>query len=193
MERVNELIVNAYIQKTCQNGEFAEDRVRQEKIRYMLILVLSEIEKLVVIFALSLLIGRGWEFFFVTATFGLTRVYLGGSHEGGFFSCLIHSTCIFASVYILSWLIPLEGQLWIPVLVFILHCVLLYCYAPIPSRAKPHYSEKRRRMFRRRGAVAAAILGVVMLLIPAEISCIAWTVLMVDADAFYEVIRRKML
>lgn len=190
MDRFNELVAQAYIKRFCSMSEEESVIHTNQKIEYAIVSVLSQGEKMIIIFLCAILLGMFPESLLIFLTILLTRRYLGGTHEGGYASCLLHSMCFFLCVLMAGKYISIDYILALTV--FVLYLVMLICFAPIPSKQKPYYSKERRLAIKKRAAWGILILFILAHVFRENMGYIIWALLIIELDAVIAVVGREV-
>lgn len=181
MDKYNERIAQAYIKRFYSMSDEKNAIYEKQKIEYAIVLILSQGEKLIIIFICAALLGMFKESLIIFATIFLTRRYLGGTHENGYFSCLMHSLCFFLCALLTGKYIPIDTFWIIPV--FIIHIIMIICFAPIPSKQKPFFSRERRMKIKKKSLAGALTLFIMTNMLREHMGYIMWTLLITELDA----------
>jgi accessory gene regulator B len=190
MDRLNEKVAQAYVRRFCEIPTEGSECCKTEKIKYAIVSLLSQGEKLVLIFILAFCVGMLKESLIVLITLLLTRTYLGGTHKGGFISCLLHTTSVFAAaVFFGNYAGRVQSAIYI---VFTVYFIMIICLSPIPSQAKPHFSKKRKRVIRKNAMKAMLVLVLLCGVLKNDVVYIVATLFLVEVDAMFAVLRLEV-
>ncbi|GAE88752.1 accessory gene regulator AgrB [Acetivibrio straminisolvens] len=142
------------------------DDDKAEIINYGLYLWIADIIKMTIILSTAYFLGVFRLTIVFILSFGLLRVFAGGSHAKTFWGCLFTNSAItFGSVYLsllLSFIKPVV--LILPIMPFC--AAILYLYAPADHENKPIVSKKQKKKLK----TAAYIVLILEYLISASIT-----------------------
>lgn len=111
------------------------DNNQMEKIQYVFIVVLSEIEKIVLILSIFLILDKLKAFAIVFSVLIFVRHYVGGFHLKTFGGCLAITFCICYGTIMIAdnFEIPFVSK----ICTYSVALILAYRFAPIPSDTRP--------------------------------------------------------
>lgn len=191
MDYINEKLALAYFNKYCVNYDEDVREIYLQKIVYSIVSILSQFEKLMLIALMFSLFGKTREFAIMLLVLILSRMYVGGTHKEKFVECLLHTGMIFTLGYIFG--IFVEINIIIMIMVFLVELVLIFLYAPIPSKARPIYSIQRRKSIKKRGVVATLILLIISLILQRYVPYICGIIILTEIDAMYAVLKKEKM
>ena len=143
--------------------EESRDSDSTDVIRYALITVFNETEKIILLILLFLLTDRLIEFLFCLLTFGFIRIYAGGSHRSTFLGCFFQSYLTFSVIIFLSEHFMLAYV--VKIASVIISALILYLKAPIESKLRGKYSQKRRREFKKKTIISVVVVSIFGILV----------------------------
>ena len=120
---------------------------QSEVITYGLRLIIGEIPKTVLLFALAFVLGIGWYMLFAYIAIMPYRVVSGGLHLHTHLGCLISSAVTYyGNIYLSKYLYLTDIQKYIIVgLTFIFGILMITWYAPADTENVPIISKKERK------------------------------------------------
>ena len=119
--------------------------------------------KVIIILALSIILGIFKEVVIFLALFNIIRSTAFGLHATKSYICLISSTLIFISIPYLCLYISIN--LYIKSLISILCILYIYKYAPSDTVKRPIVSKKRRFIYKSLSTIISIIYAFISLLI----------------------------
>lgn len=135
MRTLNEKIVDAYLVKANQASSYTDSE--NERIRYSLRVIISEIEKVAIIATLMVLQNYFWIFLCSFLVVFSCKQFMGGTHRKTFLGCLLFSLFFFQTVIVLATHIEMKYSmfLWIGyVCLILLNVPLQYGQIKISER-----------------------------------------------------------
>lgn len=130
------------------------DEYKIDDIRYGLETLIGETFKLTVIMSLSILIGKGIEFFTVTALLFTIRTAIGGTHAKSLMGCLVKSTILYMFLFFVSSKIHT-----IPIIVnYVCIAIIMYVLSTVKYKTKLDKSgnDEKKNLFLRLRLICTA-------------------------------------
>lgn len=95
MERQNEKLVKSMMKflKTDQQEEIVI-----QKVKYALQVIVSEVEKLIILLMIFGIVGKTLEFLTAYVAVVTMRIYVGGNHVETFFGCVLYTFIMYAFI-----------------------------------------------------------------------------------------------
>ena len=95
MERQNEKLVKSMMKflKTDQQEEIVV-----QKVKYALQVIVSEVEKLIILLMIFGIVGKTLEFLTAYVAVVTIRIYVGGNHVETFFGCVLYTFIMYAFI-----------------------------------------------------------------------------------------------
>jgi accessory gene regulator B len=143
------MIKEFYLKKSLQLLEKYYSKYEEKKIpiyKYGLEGVYLTITKLLIIIALSIILGLFKEMLLFMIAYNLLRLFGFGLHASKSYICLIISTIIFIAIPYISTIIEINIYLKIIICTFCLISFILY--APADTEKRPIVSKKRRLTYK---------------------------------------------
>ena len=129
MDKLNKVIISKYIYNLI---ELNYSEVEIASISYFIEVILSEIEKLIIILAVFTCLGKCNEFIIFLISIGSLRIFIGGFHLKTFISCLTFTMIyFFIAIYVLLQM-PISNITF--ELCFFISLVNIITFAPIQSK-----------------------------------------------------------
>lgn len=125
--------------------EFKLSRIEKMKLDYSIEVLWNELSKLIILLILFSFIGRSKEFIFSFISLLSTRSFSGGVHFKSYKSCLLFSAIFFTTSIIL--ITKINGFILISFL-FVFSLVTMILIAPVISKNRPKYSDKKKLHFK---------------------------------------------
>lgn len=121
---------------------------REEVITYGLQLILGEIPKTLLLFAVSILLGFGWYMLFAYIAIMPYRTVSGGFHLHTHLGCIIGSSVFYYGTILISKFLSLDSlQKYILAgLSFVFGILMISMYAPADTENLPIISKKERKL-----------------------------------------------
>lgn len=136
-----------------KNGEYTDEQI--EIIQYGLEGIYLTITKMIILFALAILLDCVLEFVLLLITFNIIRSQAFGIHASKSIYCLITSTIMFIGGALICkyYFIPS----WIAIILAIVCDICLLLYAPADTYKRPLVNEKKRKRFK----ILSVSLGII--------------------------------
>lgn len=161
MAQIRNLLLNEYHFTTYQ----------LEKMKYVLLSLLSEITKFMLIISFFLIMHKLPELIVSTIVLICIRCFTGGIHLKHYLSCLILTFCIFfIGIYILPMLISINS--FGMILVLNICIILIYLIGPVPSSYRPPLSAEQKNKCKII-AVTTILIFIYIIIVFQEASCIS--------------------
>lgn len=121
---------------------------KEEVITYGLQLILGEIPKTLLLFAVSILLGFGWYMLFAYIAIMPYRTVSGGFHLHTHLGCIIGSSVFYYGTILISKFLSLDSlQKYILAgLSFVFGILMISMYAPADTENLPIISKKERKL-----------------------------------------------
>lgn len=136
--------LNSSIELITKNKDYTDEQV--EIMAYGLEAIYLTVTKMIVIFAISYIMGIFWEMLFLLITYNVIRTQAFGIHASKSIYCLLSSITLFiGGAFICKYVvIPFELML----LCAIICNICLFLYAPADTHKRPLVNEKKRKKFK---------------------------------------------
>ena len=136
--------LNSSIELITKNKDYTDEQV--EIMAYGLEAIYLTVTKMIVIFALSYIMGIFWEMLFLLITYNVIRTQAFGIHASKSIYCLLSSITLFiGGAFICKYVvIPFELML----LCAIICNICLFLYAPADTHKRPLVNENKRKKFK---------------------------------------------
>ena len=149
--------MNAY---TCKEG------LELQKMELGMEIVIINMSKLIIIFALAALLGVLWQTFVIYVAFATIKRYSFGLHALNSTVCTLVSCCMFVIVPLLLIGVGINN---VGVIVtFSIIIPVLYLYAPADTKARPLIGTNLRVQLKRKTVICGLIVFAITLIIPNE-------------------------
>ena len=122
------------------------DEITKQKVRYTLLVILGEAEKIVILSVIFGILGYMAEFLIAFLGLAVLRMFMGGSHRKTMLGCFFQSGINFTIVLAFGRYIQIGDA--IAVLIYLLGIVIIWNYAPVMSQRRIVYSKARQSMFK---------------------------------------------
>lgn len=127
-------------------------------------IVLINIEKFIVVFAIAIYFKIFFEALFMSMVFGFIRIKAFGIHAKNSITCTIASILMFDLGAYLSRFINLNN--YILFFIFIILNILICKYAPADTEKLPLINKNKRKILKRQASIRGIIIMVLALSIP---------------------------
>ena len=134
--------------------EFGLSPLDKIKLRYSIEFLINDISKLLILFVLFYILGKRTDFIYSVIALQLIRPFTGGLHFKTYTSCLVFTGIFFATSILLNTYINLDSFF---IILFIFSLTTIFLIAPIPSKNRPNYSNKKQLQFKLRGLTVLII------------------------------------
>jgi len=161
----NKIIQSAAMQIAYKLNQYAnKEGIEFTKMTIGVEILLINISKLVIIYALAMLLGTLWHTLVVHGAYLLLKRYSFGLHALNSTVCTVVSCMLFV---VLPWLLQgvSLGNL-VVLLLFPLILLSLWLYAPADTAGRPLVGKNTRVKMKRNALVCGVILMVITLLVP---------------------------
>lgn len=155
------------------------DVERKSICQYVLLCLLSEVQKIAILLFLFSMIGQGRQFLIITLIMLTLRVFMGGTHKRTNIGCLSYS--IFSVLVILLLSRVQYSMLMITLIGLIFIFVILLC-VPVKNRYRMSYTKRERNAFKIKSLAIGCIWFALALLIPSIQSLIFSSLLYLEMD-----------
>lgn len=160
-EKVNEKLA-CFIMGIIQTEN--HDDVMIQKVKYSLLVLLSEFEKLLCLLFLFGALHRLLEFFVLFLTIIPIRIFMGGSHRKTMLGCFIQSLAIFGMAMALSETFTMNSIVkWMVYGILLLE---IWMSTPIPSANRMNYNKAQKMGFKAKALTVLLILTWIESLLP---------------------------
>ncbi len=144
--RINEILTEHVLQFLCKNRNESEENM--EILRYGMLSILSESEKIILMMVIFSLIHCGEAFVGCFMILTSIRIFAGGSHRETMLGCFLQSLLTMGGIIFLANYIRVCWEM-ICIMAIGLGTIIVK-KAPIVSNRRENYSEWRRIIFRKR-------------------------------------------
>ena len=141
---VNKFIARKYLCLVNKNQEYSQ--LECDKIEYVIKVLLSEVEKILLLSIIFVLQGKFNVFLFCFFMIISIRMFMGGTHRKTFWGCFFFSLTFFQLVITLGNRKELAFSMMM--LLYFVYIGYIIWYAPIQSEQKPRYGKKKRLRFK---------------------------------------------
>lgn len=179
MNQWNQKLAERFVEYVKKNQ--VVNAIQEVKIKYSFCVILGEIEKLGVLLAFYLLIGRIKEFFIILMVLSVTKHFTGGVHLKRVETCF--GITLFASGIIIVCGIQICITNIIRLMIYATSAVLMALFAPIQAEQHLVMDKSQAYCIKVKG-----VLWVILLVILTEFvqidkkDYVTWTVLCVEID-----------
>lgn len=153
--KINEKFVERIL--ALLNTKASGDEVMLQKVSYIVKVLLSELEKIILLIILFAALHRLTDFLIAFLTLGFLRIFIGGSHRKTMLGCFLFSFISFGLIVLAA------DRLLIPDVfrfaVYAAMLVVIRICAPIPSPQRVAYSAEQKTALRYRAVTVLAAIG----------------------------------
>ena len=145
------------------------DVERAEVINYGIHLIIGELPKILLLFVIGFLIGKGKETLFTFLIFIPYKAVAGGVHMKSHIGCILFSCLLYLGTIMLSTISFFETQLvkYIAIgVIWVFGMIMIYLYAPADTEELPILRKKERKIKK----ILSYIILTIMLIISAIIN-----------------------
>lgn len=156
MDKLNKRIINKYIFNLI---EFKYSEVEIASISYFMEIILSEIEKILIILVMFTILGKFNELVIFLISIGSLRIFIGGFHLKTFNSCLAFTTIYFSiAIYVLLRIHFSDIMIQ---LCYIFSLINIIIFAPIQSKNRIQFSKNERNIIKIKAIVVLVALFII--------------------------------
>lgn len=160
-ERINEKLV-CFVMAMLQTNNHNQTTI--QKVKYSLLVLLSEFEKFLCLLFLFGVFHRLPEFFILVFTIIPIRIFMGGSHRKTMLGCFIQSLVIFGMAMVLSEAFTMNSVVkW---MVYDILLLEIWTSTPIPSANRMNYNKAQKMGFKAKALTVLLILTWIESLLP---------------------------
>lgn len=160
-ELINEKLVH-FIMIILQTNN--HDEIMTQKVKYSLLVLLSEFEKFLCLLFLFGVLHRLPEFFILFFTIIPIRMFMGGSHRRTMLGCFIQSLLIFGTAMALSEFFMMNSVIkWMVDGILLME---IWISTPIPSANRMNYNKTQKMEFKAKALTILLILTWVECFLP---------------------------
>lgn len=154
MEKVNS-VMKCWLAKKLMS-HYTQNELKRCKIEYSIELILTNMEKILVLLLVFGIGGKLEPFLCVFTVLIFTRMFLGGLHMKTYWGCLFFSVFYFFIAVMIGGNIafPLE----VKCLLFLVSIGMMFKFAPLPAVHNPHYSNKQKKGIKLKGVICLVII-----------------------------------
>ena len=138
------------------NGNYSEEKL--EEIAYGLEAIYLTITKMVVLFALAIILGIVKNFLLILIFYNLIRINAFGIHASKSIYCLISSIVFFIGGALLCKYVDIPQIILVSTSILSIICLLLY--APSDTHKRPLINKRKRRRYK----ILSVLSGVIYLI-----------------------------
>ena len=154
-------ILNFFRNKiTTQYPNYNNDKI--DEIMYGIEGIYLTVEKAIIIFTISFMLGIFKNLIFLLIAFNIIRLFAFGVHASKSIICLIFSSIIFLSFAFLCKIITLDKNILFIIYPIIL--IIMYFFAPADTVKRPLINEKKRKRFKRLSLLITIIYFIISIL-----------------------------
>lgn len=153
-----------YVITMLNSKQYGE--VMLQKVGYSLRVIISEVEKIILLFILFSLLGHTLDFLIAFLTIVLFRSCMGGLHCKTMFSCFIRSLFTFLLIIVIGNTYIFQKVAQIGIVVFL--TVMIVFIAPVESKYRVKYKTEQRLLFKVKALLLIIVVCVLFRCIPAK-------------------------
>lgn len=179
MNQLNQKLAELFINYVKKYREL--EAIQSIKINYSFCVILSEVEKIGMLFLVFALCNRGKEFLIILTILAITKHFTGGVHFNKVESCFISSLVIVTTIILCGFQIELLRIQ--KIFIYLSLLLMSYLFAPIQSKNHLLMSQSQKRQIK-----AKCIVWIIALYILTEVlqireeDYVTWTLLLVEID-----------
>ncbi len=142
---LNDFLIKKFLKAVPSEYNYSFEQL--ENIKYSLLTVLSESEKLIILSIIFLTLGKFNELIIVALALSSIRVFAGGLHFAKFWSCFAFTLIFFIlCILVMPNIFYLSNE--VRIIALSLGVIVNFMLAPICSKHRPIYSKERKMRFR---------------------------------------------
>lgn len=153
--------LNKSIEIVRKNENYSEEKL--DEIRYGLEAIYITITKAIIILILSSILHITLEFVIFAILYKIIRLYAFGMHASRSLTCLMSSIIVFLGVPFLALILKINSFVTFILGTFCL--IIIFIYAPADTHKRPLINAKKRKMYKVKATIVAAIYTVISILI----------------------------
>ncbi len=138
------IIMNWCLKKVQEGKSYTRDEL--EQIEYGLVSIYLTITKLIVIFALAIILGIFKEVIIFMVIYNIIRIPSFGLHASKSWICLLTSTIIFIGLPFL--MLKIHLNIAIKCMIGIYGIICMYLFSPADTHKRPIVNKKRREIYK---------------------------------------------
>lgn len=128
-------------------NEFNLSKIESAKLKYSLEIIFNDLSKLLILFFFFSIVGKKSDFIYSAITLLLLRPFTGGLHFKTYYGCLFFTVVFFISCITFKNYFSINSLLIIFLLFIFLAAIILF-FAPITSKSRPAYSDRKKQKFK---------------------------------------------
>lgn len=150
-------MLNKWITSKIINGlSVDKNSITEIKICFYIETLLSEIEKLIMIFIVFSVTGHFKDITIILSVVLLIRPYIGGTHKDAFFACFMKTMYMSGIPVCVGVYIPDDYTIQVA-MTLVLFCII-WIAGPAVSKYRPDYEGEELRQIKVKGTVALLII-----------------------------------
>ena len=179
MNQLNQKLAERFVNYVKKYREL--EAIQSVKIKYSFCAILSEVEKIGMLFLVFCLCKREKEFLIILMLLAITKHYTGGVHFSSVCSCFFSSLAIITMIILCGSHIELLRIQ--KILIYLSSLLMSYLFAPIQSKNHLIMSQSQKRQIK-----VKCIVWIIALYILTEVlqirkgDYVTWTLLLVEID-----------
>ncbi len=159
----------------------------RDKLGYMLRVLMSEGEKLVLLLGLALCFHVLSEFLIAFLAMTLSRSFVGGIHRDTYWGCLLHTVLYFTVVLLLAEYVTAFNVYPF----FGLFAVLICLTDPVTAKQRGKISERRRKRLKRYAMLGLCICLLMCVMLPPYEKVVFYAILIVHLEHLLVVMQER--
>ena len=181
-EKIMNHAISIRIVEKLTSKKYDEEDIQCLKCVYALECILAEGEKTIVIFLFFALFHQAMQFFACFITTVLIRTFLGGIHQKTMFRCVMFSILIYTAAILCGHYIEIPTL--IMVVIVLGEMVIVYLFAPIPSKERPIYTQSQRKKLKFNALAGVAICSVILIGFSEVRNTMVWMMLLQQIECY---------
>lgn len=125
--------------------EFQLSAIEKAKLKYSIDVLFADITKILILLVISAFLGKTKEYAFSVLVLSTIRPYTGGLHFKTYTGCLSFTGLFFTATIILNSRVSLNN---LAPYFFVFSFITIFLLAPIISKNRPSYSNKKKLQFK---------------------------------------------
>lgn len=154
---INEKICKCITDRMRVDESFSADE--SQIIKYMVITLISETEKIVLLLTVFMIFGEVFPFLMMLSAVFLTHPFTGGAHRETFWGCFFQSFLFFCATLFLGKMLPLSSK-YLP-FICIGSIIIYAAFVPTTSEKRGIYGKKSKKRIKIIAAIGMLIVCII--------------------------------
>lgn len=177
--------LSVWLSKRLLLSEGDPQDIKFVKVTYSIECLLGELFKFLGALVIFGFFHQTYRFLICYTTTILIRPFLGGLHMKTMFGCFVFSVIVFSAVIMCESIVEIPYFICLAELV--VEALVIYKFAPIPSKERPRYTVDQKCKIRHNGLIGELLCIVLMSLFTETRNIIIWMMIFQQLEVYISI------